>query len=316
MSVTDRIAALTPEQRALFERLRERQREAPIRQLPPIARVTGPTGAGDWPLTFDQERLWFLSFLDPRSTAYNMLTATRLRGELDPAALEGALEERPLVVADGRSFTVPTLADDDIEEIYALRFLLEPEALRLAANARPARKALAPLRAALDDMASAHEAGDGAAFMDANYRYRDAWTDLVPNKRLVRAISLYADHVRYLRAFTLDNASVRAVVLKGLRQLTTALAAGDGDADGPSDAIAGDAARLRIEEDRAQDRNDDEGRGCPSQQQSEDQQERDRKDDLEERVGVDADHRDEGGNGSPQGLEGPRTEGGQRQSER
>jgi len=135
-----------------------------------------------------------------------------------------------LVVAEGRSFIVPALAEGDIEDIYALRFLLEPEALRLVAASRPERKALAPLRAALDEMAAAHEAGDGAAFMDANYRYRDAWTALVPNKRLVRAIHLYADHVRYLRAFTLDNAAVRALVLKGLKQLTAALAAGDGEA--------------------------------------------------------------------------------------
>lgn len=135
-----------------------------------------------------------------------------------------------LVVAEGRSFTVPALSVGDIEDIYALRFLLEPEALRLVAASRPDRKALAPLRTAMEQMVAAHEAGEGAAFMDANYRYRDAWTALVPNKRLVRAIRLYADHVRYLRAFTLDTASVRAIVLKGLKQLTTALGAGDGEA--------------------------------------------------------------------------------------
>ncbi len=145
-----------------------------------------------------------------------------------------------LVVAEGRSFTVPALNVSDIEDIYALRFLLEPEALRLVAASRPERKALAPLRAAMEAMAAAHEAGDGAAFMDANYRYRDAWTALVPNKRLVRAIRLYADHVRYLRAFTLDNASVRAIVLKGLKQLTTALNAGDG-------AAAAKAMRAHLE---------------------------------------------------------------------
>jgi len=135
-----------------------------------------------------------------------------------------------LVVAEGRSFMVPALNVSDLEDIYALRFLLEPEALRLVAASRPERKALAPLRAAMEQMVTAHEAGDGTAFMDANYRYRDAWTALVPNQRLVRAIRLYADHVRYLRAFTLDDASVRAIVLRGLKQLTLTLAAGDGEA--------------------------------------------------------------------------------------
>jgi DNA-binding GntR family transcriptional regulator len=135
-----------------------------------------------------------------------------------------------LLVSDGRSFTVPLLTDGDVEDIYALRFLLEPEALREIGAARPTRKTLAPLRRALDDMAEAHAVGDGAEFMEANYRYRAAWMTLIPNRRLARAIELYADHVRYLRAFTLSDAGVRTVVLKGLRRLQAALAAGDGGA--------------------------------------------------------------------------------------
>jgi DNA-binding GntR family transcriptional regulator len=152
------------------------------------------------------------------------VSRTPVREALARLASEG------LVAADGRSFALPSLSVGDIEDIYALRFLLEPEALRLVAVSQPGRKALAPLRAALEDMAAANEAADGAAFMEANYRFRDAWTALVPNKRLVRAIQLYADHVRYLRAFTLDTAAVRVLVLKGLRQLAAALAEGDGEA--------------------------------------------------------------------------------------
>lgn len=152
------------------------------------------------------------------------VSRTPVREALARLASEG------LVVADGRSFALPSLSVGDIEDIYALRFLLEPEALRLVAVNRPDRKALAPLRTALEDMAEADGAANGAAFMEANYRFRDAWTAMVPNKRLVRAIHLYADHVRYLRAFTLDDPAVRVIVLKGLRQLAAALAAGDGEA--------------------------------------------------------------------------------------
>ncbi|MEW5864145.1 MAG: GntR family transcriptional regulator [Pseudomonadota bacterium] len=162
------------------------------------------------------------------------VSRTPVREALARLASEG------LVVAEGRSFTVPALTRADIEEIYALRFLLEPEALRLVAERKPDRRQLAPLRQALADMTEAHEAGDGRAFMDANYRYRDAWMALVPNRRLVRAIGLYADHVRYLRAFTLDEPAVRALVLKGLRRLLAALAAGDG-------AAAAAAMRAHLE---------------------------------------------------------------------
>lgn len=158
------------------------------------------------------------------------------------------LESDGLVVSDGRSFTVPALSDRDIEDIYQLRFLIEPEALRLIAATGGERKRLAPLRQALQNMAAAHEADDGAAFMEANYRYRDVWTSLVPNRRLVRAIELYADHVRYLRAFTLDDAQVRAVVLRGLRRLTNALESGDGEASAQAmRAHLAQAKRILIE---------------------------------------------------------------------
>ena len=91
MSVADRLASLTPEQRALFEALRQKQKKAAPAAPPPVARVSGPRGAGDWPLTFDQERLWFLSAMDPETTAFNMVTANRLRGGLDVAALAAAV---------------------------------------------------------------------------------------------------------------------------------------------------------------------------------------------------------------------------------
>lgn len=162
------------------------------------------------------------------------VSRTPVREALARLASEG------LVVAESRSFTVPNLSLRDVEDIYALRFLIEPEALREVAASKPDRRTLARLREGLEGMAKAHEAGDGAAFMEANYRYRDAWTDLVPNKRLVRAIHLYADHVRYLRAFTLDDPAVRAIVLKGLRRLAAAIAAGDGDA-------AAEAMRAHLE---------------------------------------------------------------------
>jgi DNA-binding GntR family transcriptional regulator len=150
------------------------------------------------------------------------VSRTPVREALARLASEG------LVVAEGRSFTVPSLNDGDIEDIYALRFLLEPQALRLIAEAKPGRKALAPLRRTLEEMAAAHEDGDGAEFMEANYRFRAEWMALVPNRRLARAIELYADHVRYLRAFTLGDAEVRAAVLKGLKRLLAALEAGEG----------------------------------------------------------------------------------------
>jgi amino acid adenylation domain-containing protein len=58
--------------------------------IPPIAPVTGDQKI---PLSFAQQRLWFLHKLDPGLTAYNMPAAYRVRGFLNVPALERALNE-------------------------------------------------------------------------------------------------------------------------------------------------------------------------------------------------------------------------------
>ena len=94
MSVADRISALAPEQRALFEKLREKQRRAArILTPPPIPRVSGLSGVGDWPLSLDQERYWFMEQLYPGGAGLNITAATRMRGPLAPAAVAAALSE-------------------------------------------------------------------------------------------------------------------------------------------------------------------------------------------------------------------------------
>ncbi|MCP4659863.1 MAG: amino acid adenylation domain-containing protein, partial [bacterium] len=59
-------------------------------EAPPIAAVARQ---GELPLSFAQQRLWFVSQLVPGSPAYNMPDPIRLAGKLDPVALEGALGE-------------------------------------------------------------------------------------------------------------------------------------------------------------------------------------------------------------------------------
>ncbi|HST60111.1 MAG TPA: condensation domain-containing protein, partial [Longimicrobium sp.] len=68
----------------------EELRRAGLPMLPPVVPVdrTRPL-----PLSFAQERLWFLDRLEPWSATYNLPVAWRLAGGLDEAALERAVGE-------------------------------------------------------------------------------------------------------------------------------------------------------------------------------------------------------------------------------
>ncbi len=56
-------------------------------QAPPLVPVPR---TGELPLSFAQQRLWFIDQLQPGSSAYNIPTALRMRGPLDVGALEKA----------------------------------------------------------------------------------------------------------------------------------------------------------------------------------------------------------------------------------
>ena len=140
------------------------------------------------------------------------------------------LASEGLLANHGRSFSVPALTLQDVDDIYELRCLVEPEALRGIAALLADAAHRAPIEAALAGAQAAYRAGDAGAFRSANVRYRAAWLALVPNARLVRVVELYADHLQHIRALTLGDPRVRTIVLRGLERITAALAAGDGDA--------------------------------------------------------------------------------------
>ena len=110
------------------------------------------------PLSFAQQRLWFLDQLEPASSFYNVPAALRLRGRLDAAALERSLGEivrrheslrTSFPVVDGRpvqAIADPALFRLDVKDLpHAM-----PEAVRRAPVApEAAGEALPPDAAAI-----------------------------------------------------------------------------------------------------------------------------------------------------------------------
>ena len=71
----------------IADHVRDGRSAAPTWSIQPRAQI-GPA-----PLSFSQERMWFLHQLAPDSAAYNVPAAIRVRGPLNIAALEAALHE-------------------------------------------------------------------------------------------------------------------------------------------------------------------------------------------------------------------------------
>ncbi|PMB49545.1 non-ribosomal peptide synthetase, partial [Fischerella thermalis CCMEE 5205] len=59
-------------------------------EIPPIQRISR---TADLPLSFAQQRLWFLAQLEPDSPFYNIIDAVHLQGQLNLAALEQSFNE-------------------------------------------------------------------------------------------------------------------------------------------------------------------------------------------------------------------------------
>jgi amino acid adenylation domain-containing protein len=143
--------------RALFEApsvagLADATEALRMEDAPPLPPVVPVERTGEIPLSFAQERLWFLDRMEPDSPFYSIPAALRLTGALDVAALEGALggivqrhESLRTTFAehDGRPvqviapFTGFTLSVEDLSP-------LDDEARTQAARRRSAEHAATP----------------------------------------------------------------------------------------------------------------------------------------------------------------------------
>src|ERR1041385_6421456 len=128
MSATDlttRRAKLSEAKRALLEKVLSGQL-AGLVENQAIPRRQARSCA---PLSFAQQRLWFLHQLEPDSIAYNMPTALRLKGRLNPDALEWSINE---IVRRHESLrTTFRLVDDQPVQVIADQLTLEMPVVEL-----------------------------------------------------------------------------------------------------------------------------------------------------------------------------------------
>ncbi|RYZ45464.1 MAG: non-ribosomal peptide synthetase, partial [Myxococcaceae bacterium] len=91
--ILKRLASLSPEKRdLLLKQLQAKGARTPqTSAIPPLE--PRPRGDAALPLSFAQQRLWFLEQLEPGTARYNMPVAVRLKGPLESPVLERVFNE-------------------------------------------------------------------------------------------------------------------------------------------------------------------------------------------------------------------------------
>ena len=87
--VSKRLAELSPEKRALLmKKLQEKSQQEAKKHA-----ITKRENQNEYPMSFAQERMWFLYQWDPSSPSYNMPAAVRFQGKLNLDVLKQSLNE-------------------------------------------------------------------------------------------------------------------------------------------------------------------------------------------------------------------------------
>jgi len=85
----DQLAKLTPQQRAVLElKLKKKRAATGVGQ-----KITRRQETDAHPMSFSQQRLWFIDQLQPGESAYNIGYAARIQGDLNVDALEKSVQE-------------------------------------------------------------------------------------------------------------------------------------------------------------------------------------------------------------------------------
>ncbi|HSF39927.1 MAG TPA: amino acid adenylation domain-containing protein [Thermoanaerobaculia bacterium] len=177
----------TPTVAGLARAVEAARREQEGLSVPPIVPVPRDRPL---PLSFSQERMWFLGQLDAGTSAYNLFRAVRLRGALDEAVLGRCLTElvrrhealrTAFVLADGqpvqivqppRAFPLPVI---DLRHLPAEARQTEARRLAGEEGARPFDLARGPLRATLLRISEEDEA-EHALLLAMHHIASDGWS--------------------------------------------------------------------------------------------------------------------------------------------
>jgi DNA-binding GntR family transcriptional regulator len=123
---------------------------------------------------------------------------------------------------------VPLPTVEELHDTIAVRMLLEPPALRMAAKEFGPKQVQAINKAIEGEVAAAPEANP-LRFAQANEAFRVAIFGTISNRILRKAISQFDSHLHFIRASTLKDLELRTKIIDRQSHIRDAIAAQDSD---------------------------------------------------------------------------------------
>jgi DNA-binding GntR family transcriptional regulator len=195
----------------------------------------------------DRTELRSIQRTNLREEALAVLRAAILGGELAPGSIHSAVslanrlgvsptpvrEAMLALVVSGlvevlpnRGFRVTAIDDRDLDEICALRLLLEVPSVALVVE-RASNASLRELETPLAELETAAGDGDVPAFLIADRTFHLQLLALAGNRRLVRIVAELRDHTRIIALRSLAAAEALATTAAEHRPILAAIQARD-----------------------------------------------------------------------------------------
>lgn len=118
------------------------------------------------------------------------------------------LKNEGMLDSTSRGFVLKVYTPQDIEDIFSVRLLLEPAAAHHACRNQSAMGLLA-MEQAVARIEATHQQGDPLDNIQANWSFRSAWINMVPNKQLVDTMERLHDRADQARIACLQDALFR-----------------------------------------------------------------------------------------------------------
>jgi len=132
-----------------------------------------------------------------------------------------------LIARDGGGYVGPSPTLEEVNEIFCVRHLVEPYAVKMAAEEYDEER-IAELDKAISQEVKSVATRNPNSFAIGNENFRSALFDYISNATLKGVISQFGYHLQFMRMTTLKNLEVRKIIVRKQEKIRNAIAEHDG----------------------------------------------------------------------------------------